>query len=319
MEVNYMKVRIILLRKKHIYYFLTGLAALVILIVVFLMSRHTSATISFTADNPTLKRADFTGDGVEDILYIKSEKDKYMVQVNTKDQSLILEPNKKLATLGQFSSEWPMRLTLVDIARDRAPEIFTQASDNNKAVQHIFVWDHTRFSDALCSSDPFLGFISDPNTSASKILTGNLEKGTIVLKNYLMIGNRLEKFDYKFKDNYAGKDTISSLIKYIESYPQGEEKRPSEIFDPNINSKELAPLGKLAENNCTYKFLDALFMDTLKDAKGELAEIQWNLGFKGVSHADPSQVTHHSLKVTLRPCLEQNNVYAYKINTITLE
>ena len=171
-----------------------------------------SSISTFNIVNETkMMQADLTGDGTKDILYIKTDTDKYYIQINSEDKSYYLEPSKKINTVGNYYTEWPMRLTLMDISRNKVPEIFTQASTKNKAIQHAFFWNGEKFDDIFCSTNNILGFIDSKNNKTPKVLSGNIKDGKINFTSYIFIKNSLKSFDYNYVDNYMGKTQCQVL------------------------------------------------------------------------------------------------------------
>ncbi len=122
-----MKLQVIFFKKKYIYYTL-AIIVFITIITFFLLFRKNSISTFNIVNETKMIQADLTGDGTKDILYIKTEIDKYYIQINSEDKSYYLEPSKKINTVGNYYPQWPMRLTLMDISRNKVPEIFTQAS-----------------------------------------------------------------------------------------------------------------------------------------------------------------------------------------------
>ncbi|MFD3156261.1 hypothetical protein ACFIJ5_05290 [Haloimpatiens sp. FM7330] len=134
-----MKLKVFFLKKKHIYAAIAILIMLILLIILLSFnSKNTISTFNIISSDKLFK-TDLTGDGEEDILYIKTDKDKYYIQVNTKNnKNIFIEPNKKLNTVGTYIKYWPMRLTLKDISRDNIPEIFIQSSQKTNQFSMYF-------------------------------------------------------------------------------------------------------------------------------------------------------------------------------------
>ena len=202
-----MKLQIIFLKKKYIYYVLGIIIFTISLTFLFLFK--TSAISTFNIVNEAkMMQADLTGDGTKDILYIKTDVNKYYIQINSGDKSYYLEPSKKINTVGNYYLQWPMRLTLMDISRNNVPEIFTQASVNNKAVQHVFLWTGEKYEDIFSSTNNILGFVDSKNNKTPKMLSGNIKDGKLNLISYIFIQDSLKSFDYNYVDNYMGKTTV---------------------------------------------------------------------------------------------------------------
>lgn len=314
-----MKFRVIFLKKKHIYYALLILV-IIILLAVFISTRKTSPTFNTLVDNSKMIQTDLTGDGKKDILYIKTEKDKYYMEVNTGEKSFYLEPDKKMATAGIYDPYNPLKVTLMDVTRDKVPEIFIQSSQNGKGVQHVFIWDDGKFKDVFCSSNSILGFADCSNNKTPKFLSGKITSNKIEFSNYIFIpdSNKLEKFAFNHKDNYMGRDTILSFIKYIGSLPEGEAEKPANIFYPGLNGDDISLIGKLSGENNTYVFQNCVFKDNKSDKNGDITEALWTLNFKAASNTNKKQIKNYSLNVLLKPNEKADENYLFKIYSIKL-
>ena len=269
-----MKLQVIFFKKKFIYYVL-AITVVCIMSTVFLVFKKSSINTFNIINDTKMLQADLTGDGTKDILYIKTEKDKYYIQINSDDNSYYLEPSKKLNTVGNYYREWPMRLTLLDISRNNVPEIFTQASTNNKAIQHAFLWNGKSFEDIFSSTNNILGFTDSKNNKTPKVLSGNIKDGKMIFTGYIFIKNSLQSFDYNYAHNYMGKNTILSFINLMASYPLAELNISKELFAPDLNGNDISLLGDLSNRNVTFKFQDAIFKDYKWDKDGNANEVLW--------------------------------------------
>lgn len=295
-----MKFRVIFLKKKNLYYALL-IVILLILFSILLYIKKSSPTFNVISQDKTIK-TDLTGDGEEDILYIKVDKEKYFLQVNSNGESIFLEPNKKLDSMGTFSKHWPMRLSLFDISRDKVPEIFIQSSNKDVPIQHIFKWDNTKkkFEDILFNQNNILGIMDSCNSKTPKVISGTLKDNQMSLKNYIILRNKFEEFDYKYSNDFMGKNSIITFINYIQGLPTSEANRPQEIFDTNISGKDLQEIGKLSAENIQFKFQDATFLDKKYNKNGDASIVQWTLNFKGTSNKDTSIVKNYTIIASLK-------------------
>jgi len=312
-----MKFRVIFLKKKYLYYAL-GIAAVLVLLLIFLVTKKTTAAFNYVLDN-SMKKADLNGDGKEDILYIKTENNKYYLQVNTQDASLYLQPDKRLNTVGTYYSYCPMRLTLKDISRNKTPEIFIQALDNGKQIQHVFGWSQKKFEDMFCSTNPIMGFADSENNKTPQFFSGTISDGKIYLTNYIMIKSKLEIIKYPQKDNFMGKDSVYSFINYIQSLPEGEAAMPREIFYTGLSGNDLALIGKLSGENNKYVFQNANFKDSKWNKSGKATEVIWSISFKGTSNTNKELSKNYTVSIKLKPEGEDVDSYYYKIYSMNLE
>lgn len=308
-----MKLMIIFLKKKNIVY---GLVIL-FLMALFSLFFFKNSRPAFNLSEGSPIKTDLTGDGKEDIIYVKNDNNKYYIEIKANDKTYTLEPDMDIKTLGIYSKQWPLKLNLVDISRDNIPEIFIQSSYRDNPLQHIFYWNGERFENIFSSSNNILGFMDFNNNKTTKVLSGNLTSERITMKNYIFANFKFYSYSYSYNDNFAGKNSVLTFINYIHSLPLGESSRPNDIFDPRISGKSIAAIGTLSGDNNKYTFQDALFMDTKFDKGGEISEVKWVLNFKGTSNINQEVSKNYNITLLLKPSMESSGEKIYKITSIT--
>lgn len=310
-----MKLRVIFLRKNQIISIFLILLFLLTLFI-FSYSKKSASTFSTIGKSKTIKY-DVTGDGVKDTININTKQGKYSIEIISKDKKIELIPGGNPKTLGKYSMEWPLRLTLMDISRNRIPEIIIQASDNNKAIQHIFLFQAGQFKDVFSDSNNILGIIDSQNNRTPKVISAKYSDTGFDFSNYILIGSELQKYNYNIIEDYMGKSTSLNLINYIQSLPKGEINVPKDIFDPALKGNELAIIGKMAAENCIYTFQDAFFKDIKYDKDGETNEVSWILNFKGIN-INTNEVKNYTLNVLMKKIAVDETNYKFKIYYINL-
>lgn len=313
-----MKLQVIFFKKKVIYYVL-AIFVISILFLFFLFFKKTSISTFNIVNETKMMQADLTGDGTKDILYIKVEKDKYYIQINSEDKSYYLEPSKKINTVGNYYTEWPMRLTLMDISRNNVAEIFTQASQNNKAIQHAFLWNGEKFNDIFCSTNNILGFVDSKNNKTPKVLSGNIKDGKMTFISYIFIKNSLKSFDYNYVDNYMGKNTILGFINLMTSFPLAELNISKEIFAPDLNGNDISLLSDLSNRKVYFNFQDAVFKDYNWDKDGNASEVLWTLNFKGTSIVNVKETKNYTIELIVKLIPKLDKVSTFKISSISIK
>jgi len=309
-----MKFRVIFLKKKNILYFLILVLVLLIFLVFFF--RNTTTTFNVTEKNSI--KADLNGDGHDDILNVKNDNNKYYIEINTKSKTYTLDPDKDIKTLGIYSSTWPMKINMVDISRDRIPEIFIQSSYKDNPLQHIFHWNGEKFENIFSNSNSILGFIDYNNNKTPKIVSGAIVNNKINLNNYIFSNYKFTSYNYDCKDTFMGKDSVLYFINFIQGLPNNEAYRPNDIFAPNISGKSLSTIGTLSGENNKYIFQDALFMDTKCDKDGEASEVKWVLNFKGISNANKYVAKNYTITLFLKPVNDSSASCYFKIYSINI-
>ncbi|WP_138202977.1 VCBS repeat-containing protein [Haloimpatiens lingqiaonensis] len=317
-----MKLKVIFLKKKHIYMIVSVLIVLLICIFFITLGKKKNSLSTFNImSKDKIFKTDLTGDGEEDLLYVKTKKDKYYVQVNTKDKkSIFLEPEKKLDTLGDYYEHWPMRLTLKDINRDNTPEIFIQSCKNDKAIQHVFLWNKETFEDIFCSYNNILGFVDYSTNRTPKFMSGNYKDGKITFDSYMIVGRELRNFNYKYEENFFGKDTIGQFINLMCSMSEAKDSFADSLKDITLNDSSLQKVDEFIReiNSKTSKlsFQDGFFKDSKYIKDGQPSEIYWTLNFKGASK-DSKDMKNYTLALTLKPCENKTEQISYKIAKVS--
>lgn len=317
-----MKLKVIFLKKKHLY--ITIGVLILILISIFFVTikpkKNSVSTFNIMSKDKIFK-TDLTGDGREDLLYVKTKKDKYYVQINTKDnQTLFLEPDKKINSLGTYSENWPMRLSLKDINRDNIPEIFIQSSQNQKPIQHIFIWDKKEFKDVFYSYNNLLGFMDYSNNRTPKFISGNFKNGKITFNNYILVGSDLRNFNESNNENFAGKNTVNKFINlFFNSDIKNDslEKYLTDICFSDSSAEVQKVLSQINLKEENIHFQDGFFKDSRYNSKGEISEITWVLNFRG-EKKDSKENKNYTFSLYLKPSNDKKDKFYFKIKNISL-
>lgn len=324
-----MKLQVIFLKKKFIYYTL-AIIVITIMLTSLLFSRNDSISTFNIINENKIMQADLTGHGTKDILYIKTDNDKYYIQINSEDKSYYLEPSKKINTVGNYYVQWPMRLTLMDISRNNVPEIFTQASmdytasvgdtssTKNSSVQHVFLWNQEKFDDIFCSTNNILGFVDSKNNKTPKVLSGNIKDGKMNFTSYIFIKDNLKSFDYNYTDNYMGKSTITGFINLMTSFPLAELNISKELFADTLNGNDISLLSDLSNRKLYFNFQDAVFKDSAWDKNGNASDILWTLNFKGTNVSSPKETKNYTIELILKLLPSGANASSFKISSISI-
>jgi hypothetical protein len=303
-----MKLRIIILNHKYIISFFVLILLLIGLIFLFNNYYHNQTPVFEITNDYKLIKSDLTGDGLEDMLYIKTENNKYYLQVNSNNDSFFLEPDKKINSNGYFSKYWPMRITLMDISRDKTPEIFIQSSEKNKPIQHIFRWSGSGFKDIFCSNNNIIGFIDTKNNKTPKFISGNIKDSSYNFSYYMLLENNIQQVSYN--SEIPGINAIITLIYYIETLPIDYSTFPRNIFLSSLQSNDLSAIDNLYSQNCTYSFQDGLFMDSKCDKNGNISQVNWTLNFKSTSKDSTTVIKNAQIDLKL---IKDSNDGIYRI------
>lgn len=306
-----MRSRMFTFKKSYLIYIFVIILSL--LAILYFKLNESSTTFITLKDSQSIK-GDFNGSGEEDILYSKISKNRYYLQINTKNETYFLKPLKKINTLGEYYPYWPLRVTTMSISKDKTPSIFTQCSQNGMAIQHLFYWDEHKFKDIYCSNNNIIGFLDNGNKKNPKFLSGNIKDGEITMCYNILFNKELKQFSYD-TSNLPGGNSILGLIYYIENLSEGDSSKP-DIFYSELTSKNISSLNQLSMDGTNFKFLDGFFTDTSWDNKDGVLEIKWNINFSYTLKSKKNSKAQYCLSVTLRPCETYNN--EFKIYSISI-
>lgn len=309
-----MKFRVIFLKKRYIYFILLALILFTFLMIL-LVSKDYSPTFNNISQDRTLK-ADFDGDGKDDLLSVRKNGDKYTLDVKIKDKNIPISPYKNTSAICSYSSYWPMRISLMDVSRDKVPEIFIQTSNKDNPIQYVFVWDNGKFENIFLNSNNILGFIDCKNNKTPKVISGRLEGDAISLSNYMFLNYKFKNYNYDSTATFMGKDTMCIFIKFIQSLSQAASNKPKDIFHDNLSDKNLSIIEKLSSENNTYVFQDAIFRENKCNKDGDPSEVYWTLNFRGISNSDKSVIKNYTINVLLTPSENSKDNYFFKISSI---
>ncbi len=301
-----MKFNVIVITKKNLIKIIICLVSALALLALILGYLKTSKdTFSLVNSKETSFKEDFNGDGSNDVLYIKTNDDKYFMELSTGNLTIPLTSKDEKTSLGKYDSLWPMKITFLDADRNRIPEIYLQSSENNIAIQHIFLYDDDTFKDLLCTNNNVLGFLDYNNGKTPKIISGSYSKGTLDLGYYVLKNKTLKNYSFN-SDALPGGSIIKSFISYMESLPYGEGDMPN-IFFSGLSGNALSAIGKISAESMSIKFEDGYFHDTKWNKNGEPSEIIWTINLKNTAKTPGSSPKSYTLNVILNEDTASNN------------
>ncbi|MBK1813584.1 VCBS repeat-containing protein [Clostridium sp. YIM B02505] len=273
------------------------------------VSEQAVTTNSLVSNEKAIKK-DLNGDGKDDILYISTKNNRYYIEVHSSGKTLFLDPDKKIGTVGMYSSFWPMNIALVDLSRDRIPEILVQSSQDKVPIQHVFSYVNGEYKDVYFGSNNVLGILDSKNNKTPKLISMNLKSQDMNVSQYILIRDSFKKVSSETL-SIPGLQNVLLFIDTIES--SGEIDTNYDIFTADIDKDSMAIIGKLDKKNYIYEFQDAFFTDSKWDEQGLTTELQWTLNFKKViaqGIGDPSQI---KIKINLMKEGTKFNINSIKI------
>ncbi|HEY5560234.1 MAG TPA: VCBS repeat-containing protein [Clostridiaceae bacterium] len=316
-----MKLKVIFLKKKFIILFTIGLIILIILIlfILFILSESKSTATFSIYDQNLISSADLNGDGIADLVYIKTEANKYYMEASIKGKNLKFTPDIHIPSLGSYLPYWPMHVTFFDTNRDNVPEVFLQSGEKDTSLQHVFIWENEGFKDILWNNNNLIGFADSKNNKTPKFISAKYTNGDMNFTYYILLKNKYQSYTYNYPNSYLGKNTIAAFIKYIEALPGSKDYQPKDINYNGNNTSSQNAVEKLLAQKCDFIFEDGVFMDTKWNKEGEPIEVNWSLNFKAVSTLNKLDSKKINLDIQLKYDETKNSTFLFKIYKITLK
>lgn len=257
---------------------------------------------------------DLNGDGKKDTIVIKYSNSNSSGQVNlNKSESYSLVCSRDLPSLGEYCSYWPIRISTIDLSRDNHKEIILQGTYEDKAVQQIFSWNKTSYSNIFSSNNNIIGFVDSCNSKTPKLITGNFSNGRISIKGFIYSKNELTEFNNNLTEDLPALDTLSNFIGMIESFPDAYLSVPN-YFSPEINTNDLETLYRLANGSNYFKFQDGYFTDLAWKENGKISCENWILNFKTINLQDNKSLGNKTINLMINRY--EDTDFPFKITSI---
>lgn len=282
---------------------LTGIMLIISSLLIFTLLNNkysedlgpTVPTMARPQGEQTVKK-DLNGDGKEDVLYITSKNNKYYVEAQINNTTYFFDEKKPINSLGNYYDFWPMTINIIDINRDKIPEIIIQSSKDNTPIQHIFIWTGTEFNDIFCSTNNIIGIIDSANNKTPKFLSLSINSNESEIQQYMLIGKTLKNISY---EGYTPPG-LNSVIQFIDliCYPYEITETP-DIFIPGINPNDLSILWQLDKENYSYALQDGFFRDDGWNDTGSLNSCTWTINFKKYHKNSKDDTSQISFKISL--------------------
>lgn len=295
-----MKLNVFVITKKNLIKIIVCIAFILALLAMVLGVRYLKTskdTFSVISSKESSFKEDLNGDGSNDLLYIKTDDGKYSMEMHSGNSVISLTSKDEKTSLGKYDPLWPIKITFLDGDRNRIPEIYLQSSENDIAVQHIFLYDDDNFKDLLCTNNNILGFLDYNNGKTPKIISGSYSNGTLDLGYYILKNKDLTNYSYD-SDALPGNNIIKCFISYMESLPYGEEDMP-DIFFSGLGGNALSAIGKISAESMSIKFQDGYFHDTKWNKNGDPSEIIWTINLKNTPKNSDSPTKNYTINVIL--------------------
>jgi hypothetical protein len=242
-----MKLKVYIIKKQQLIW-AAVILAIIMIAAILVITLRTKQTISTIGSTRTIK-ADITNDGKMDSIVVSSDEKtgKYSVDVVASDgHGYALEPDPVIKTLGYNASWWPLNVSVKDINNDKSPEVILQSADGNGPILHIYRFANGKMERLASGRYSIFGTLKNSENKTGIIVLGS-KKGNAINFTYLTTKSGKLVPHVTPTSMTLGKDTLSSLVSYI-------EKKDVEAANVNMESK-LAPTISKGD------FLDATLVD----------------------------------------------------------
>ncbi|MGL4742389.1 MAG: hypothetical protein ACRC41_16615 [Sarcina sp.] len=199
---------------------------------------------------------------------------KYIIEVITNKNKFILDPCKPLNTFGDNNSISKPNIFFFDISRDTNPEIFVQSFDITTPIQHIYTYYQDTYKHIFSSTNNVIGILDSNNSRTPKVLSFSIDEPNKSLQKHMLINGVYKNISFS-NDEIPGLLCISSLIDSL-CY----QKTYEDIFTLENADNEITKLDDIFNNQLSYSFLDATFLDTSWNSNNSVESVKWTLRFK---------------------------------------
>lgn len=281
--------KFIIIKKKNIFSSLLFCLLILFLLVSFRYiyidtTRNSHATLSrFNLDEEI--SLDFNGDGQKDTLDVKKDKNTYVVKIKTSSKDYTLYPSDNSKIIGEYSSNWPIKINTLDLSRDGIPEIIIRTFKDNKPINYIFTWNIDDFCNIYTSYNNILGILDSKNSRTPKILSASSSEGDSSTTSFIFNGKSIKDITFS-KTNIPNLNLVQSFIDVIQ-IPYELYEAPN-IFSSEIDSTDLSLLWNLDKDSYNYSFQNGYFYDSTWDSNGDISSINWCLSFESTRKSDSS-------------------------------
>ena len=314
-----MNFNVLFIKIEHLYYFCLILILFILLFFFIKVNKQYNTDPTFSEKSSEEKyELDLTGDGIKDNLYIINKNNNYSLNINTNSQSLIVAPDKTVSSYGNYSEYWPIKVTFLDINRDSIPEIFLQSCFNDVAGSSIIKYNASShsFENIFFKNNNILGFLDTSNNKTPKLISANLSAKGMTINSYIFIKNKFQEFTYdqKSDENFFCKTLITKLTYFLTC--KNKDSLDSLLKDytiEDLDSKSMKTLITLKEDETSFTFQDAYFIDVKSNDDGYPIEIEWYLSFSGKDVSNNDKITNYTYKVVAKG----NNDTSFKIVSIS--
>ncbi|MBZ4664028.1 MAG: repeat-containing protein [Caloramator sp.] len=226
-----MNLRIYVIKRKHLIWAAIILAVIIIAAII-IASRGTNETINNIGSQYTIKD-DINNDGKIDSIIINVDKktNEYGVSIAMSDgKGYIIEADKTIKTLGYYSEDWPMHITVDDIDNDKIKEIVIQSKDKTGSILGMYKFNNDKFEKMASGRYSIYGLIKHPASSNNFVLLGTRNNNGMNYNLFIAKEGKLTPVLSTLNNLTLGKDTIASFIEYV-------EKKEVEAFNQIIDNK----------------------------------------------------------------------------------
>lgn len=257
-----MKLKIYVIKKKQLIW-AAIIIALILIAAIVIATRGTNETINNIGLQHTIKD-DLNNDGKIDNILINVDKNtnEYNVSIAMSDgKGYVLEADKSIKTLGYYSPEWPMHVTVDDIDNDKIKEIVLQSSDKTGPLMIIYKFNEDKFEKMASGRYQVYGLVKHPAASNNMVVLGSMNKTGMQYNLFIAKSGKLTPVLSTLNNMSLGRDTLASFVNFIEK-------------------KEVETFNQIMDNKLTSSVQNGSFNDA------KISEIKYN------KNGMPSEITY---------------------------
>ena len=230
--------------------------------------------------NKNNQEYDFDGDGENDELSIISTNSTYSIKIKNSLGETLLKSNEFDYSLLDISPSCAIKISYIDLNRNKIPEIIISGLKNNKSTFYIFKWENNSFQEVFFTQNNILSILDFNNSKTPKIYTTSSSKGDEATEGYILNSTTLKDISFS-SPKIPSLNSIQLLIDCVEADYELDDA--PDIFTSTIESDQLGLLWNLDKSNYRYSFQKAYCYDTTWNEFGNTSSLCWILSFEKIN------------------------------------
>lgn len=302
-----MKFRILFIKKETLY-IITFALLISILFSIYILTKPTEESSSYVGNLNDSISLDVNGDGKKEELSKVNDGDDVGILIKYDNKEECLD---KLSKTSYFKS---MDLFFCDLTRNTIPEVIINVHNKSNSKIEIFSSSEDKMNKIFSKAGNIVGISNSTNNRTPLLTIGEKKDNSLTLSTYLLINGEEKKLNIN-SDHIFGKDTITSLISYIENMYYENTPMDLSLISHDFRGESYNAFESF--DDTTHLIFDkGSFSDLKYNKDGELSSIKWCLSFH--TKEDSSNSTLYTFDIILDLDDKITSPYCYKIKLISL-